>query len=312
MKKFLLIGFGMIFTACVLGIGAWAIGDRMAAAAIEQEWQTTQVEKIHALGATRTFEILPLFEEAKARNDLELEHGVSYLIKTDELNILLDVGMTPARLSRNMQALNVSEKDFDVVVITHPHPDHMGGTAAWWSNRLAAGDPPLDLTGKRVLVPMALNNAEIAQSVLEQPTKIAKGVATLGTIAFPELFPLSLRGARNVEQALAVNVKDKGIVLITGCGHPTVERIVTRAGAIFDEPIIGIVGGLHYEGFSREQTQPHIAFIAALDPQLVAVSPHDSSPAALEAFREAFPGVYREIRVGERIRLDGPIAARPR
>src|SRR4029078_3575492 len=107
-----------------------------------QEWQTTKVEKIGNLGTTQTLEILPLFEEAKARDDLELEHCVSYLVKTDNQNILLDVGMTPARLSHNMQGLNVSEKDFDIVLITHLHPDHTGGTDAWRSNTIVAGAPP--------------------------------------------------------------------------------------------------------------------------------------------------------------------------
>jgi len=34
-------------------------------------------------------------------------------------------------------------------------------------------------------------------------------------------------------------------VLITGCGHSTIQRIVERAEMLFDEPIYGIVGGLH-------------------------------------------------------------------
>lgn len=310
MKKILLIVAGLIFVVAVLGVSSFLLSNMITAAAIEQEWKDARVEKIRELGTTRTFEILPLFEEAKARDDLELEHGVSYLVKTDELNILLDVGMTPARLSHNMRALGVSEKDFDAVVITHPHPDHMGGTGAWWSNTLMVGDPPLDLTGKRVMVPMSLSSPEIALSVLEQPTKIAQGAATIGTLPFAEVFPLSLRSPRSVEQALAVNVEGRGIVLITGCGHPTIEQLVTRADAVFDEPIVGIIGGLHYEGFTREQTQPHLAFIDALDPQLVALSPHDSSAPALDAFREAFRDVYREIRVGEWIRFEEPVTSR--
>jgi 7,8-dihydropterin-6-yl-methyl-4-(beta-D-ribofuranosyl)aminobenzene 5'-phosphate synthase len=220
----------------------------------------------------------------------------------------MDVGMTPSRLSHNMKAMNVSEKDFDVLFITHLHPDHIGGTEAWWSNTLLASEPPLNLAGKSVLLPGEVTNVELDKQVVTKPAKIAEGIATLGTIAFPELFPLSLRSPRNAEQVLAVNVEGKGIVIITGCGHPTIERIVARAQAALDEPIVGVVGGLHYEGMTREQAQPHIEFIAALDPQLVALSPHDSSAAALDAFREAFQNVYREIRVGEPIRFEEPVA----
>lgn len=303
MKRKLLIAAGSILVLLVLIAVTFSVRIAWASGAIEQEWQTTRVDKLQDLGATQSLEILPLFEEATSRSDLELEHGVSYLVKTDQQNILLDVGMTPARLSHNLRALGVSEKDFDAVFVTHIHADHIGGVNAWWNDTLMAGDPPLDLRGKRVYVPLALHTGETAPTVVTQPAKIADGVATTGSIAFPELFPFSLRSPRNAEQTLAVNVAGRGIVLIMGCGHPTVERIVARAQAAFSEPVAGLVGGLHYEGMTREQTLPHISFVSGFKPQLVAVSPHDSSAAAIQAFREAFPDVYREVKVGQAISL---------
>ncbi len=312
MKRKLWIGGVIMLALVIVGAGAVVLVNWQVNAAIEQEWQTTRVEKINSLGATRALEILPLFEEATARADLELEHGVAYLIRTDDANILLDVGMTPARFSHNLQAMGVSEKDFDALFITHLHPDHTGGTDAWLNNMLVAGDPALNLQGKRVYLPLPVKNADLDTVVVNAPLKLANGVASIGAIAFPELFPLSLKTARNAEQALAVNVEGKGIVLITGCGHPTIERIVARAQATFDEPIVGIVGGLHYEGLTREQVQPHIVFVRALEPQLVALSPHDSSPAAIQEFRTVFPNVYQEIELGRAItfpRAQGPIGA---
>jgi hypothetical protein len=54
---------------------------------------------------------------------------------------------------------------------------------------------------------------------------------------------------------------------------------------------------------TREQAQPHIDFIRKLNPQLVALSPHDSSPAALQGFRDAFRNAYQEIALGRTIVL---------
>jgi len=48
------------------------------------------------------------------------------------------------------------------------------------------------------------------------------------------------------EQALAINVEGKGIVLVVGCGHQTLDKLLTRTAQLFGEPIYGVIGGLHY------------------------------------------------------------------
>jgi hypothetical protein len=47
------------------------------------------------------------------------------------------------------------------------------------------------------------------------------------------------------EQALVVNVRGFGLVLITGCGHPPIERMLGVAEQVLDVPIRAVVGGLH-------------------------------------------------------------------
>jgi len=48
------------------------------------------------------------------------------------------------------------------------------------------------------------------------------------------------------EQNLAINIKDKGLALIVGCGHQRIERVIERAKQLFDIPIYAIIGGLHF------------------------------------------------------------------
>lgn len=300
-KKLGIISLGLLalfVTQCAV---VYALQSDWAKTQVEQQWQSTRVVKTANLGATRSLQILPLFEETSSRSDLEAEHGVSYLVKTDQQTILFDVGATPARFTHNAQALGVLASDFDALFISHIHPDHVGGLSAWWTATLQPGDPPLDLQGKRAYIPAAMHIAGAESVVTAQPQRLADGLATLGALSFPEVEILSLKKALNIEQVLAVNVEGKGIVLIMGCGHPGVERIAERAQALFDEPVIGLVGGLHYEGLTSEQTQPHLSFVASLKPQLVAVSPHDSSPAALQAFHDMFPVAYRDLAVGRSI-----------
>jgi 7,8-dihydropterin-6-yl-methyl-4-(beta-D-ribofuranosyl)aminobenzene 5'-phosphate synthase len=49
-----------------------------------------------------------------------------------------------------------------------------------------------------------------------------------------------------LEHSLAINVEGKGLVRIIGCGHQTIQRIIERVQTLFDEPVYGIIGGLHF------------------------------------------------------------------
>ena len=77
--------------------------------------------------------------------------------------------------------------------------------------------------------------------MIKEPRVLKPGIASIGVI--PRY--LFLAGYTE-EQSLAINVQGKGIVLIIGCGHQTIERIVERARMIFHEPTYAVIGGLHF------------------------------------------------------------------
>jgi len=259
-----------------------------------------------ALAATSKLEIIPLYEEASASPDLISGHGVSYLIRTDAATILMDVGNNPDRqdiapFAHNMQKLGIDWDEVDRIVITHPHPDHLGGVTAWSQRTVSFGGLPGSMGKRSVFVPSKMTYKGAIHATI--PTLPSPDVATTGVISYPEVFPLSLRDPTGYEQALVVNVAGEGLVLITGCGHPTNEKPMQRAEALYDLPVVGIVGGLHYEGFNLEDIQPHVQFLASHSLKLVALSPHDSSQEALSAFASAFPDSYHTVKVGETIQF---------
>lgn len=265
-------------------------------------------QRIHDLGTTQGLEILPIVEAAAARPDLVAEPGVSYLIRTDRQTILLDLGYNaagarPSTLLHNLQALGLRLDDVDLFVISHPHPDHVGGVQAWRQHMLAFGNDPYDLAGRTLVVPTPMTYPGATPMLAAGPVVLGPGVATTGALPFANPFPISLLEPRAAEQALAIDVAGHGIVLITGCGHPGLEALVARARQVFDDPVVGVVGGLHYQDLDAQQLAPHLDLLRSLQPQLVALSPHDSGPAALAAFRDAFPDVYQEIRIGSPIRF---------
>lgn len=207
-----------------------------------------------------------------------------------------------------MARLAVQAEEAQIVVISHNHPDHTGGMRWWRDHTFSLGNQQADLAGKTLYVPTALTYPGLTPIVADQPRKIADGVATLGTIPYAEVWQLALFQARNVEQALAINVAGEGIVIITGCGHPSLNKVLARAQALFVEPVVGIVGGLHYENADAEAVQPDIQRLQALQPKLMALSPHDSELPARQAFRTAFAAIYQDIVVGQPLRLGTTVA----
>ena len=258
------------------------------------------------LKTTSRLEIIPLYEEAGSADDYAIGHGVSYLIRTDSATILMDVGDNPdgspvAPFEQNMRKLGISWDEIDRIVISHPHPDHVGGVDAWREHTVSIDEfeLPGDLGERLIFVPAPVSFKNAIHATV--PTLPAPDVATTGVISYLEVFPISLFEPKGMEQALVVHVKGEGLVLISGCGHPTLERMVERAESLYGQPVIGMVGGLHYENINPEELQTHIQFLQPRQPKLIALSPHDSSPQAIAAFKESFPGAYQAISVGKTI-----------
>lgn len=301
MKKIIFIPFLAVIGLLAATILFFTIRPAIVSREIERSWIATP-ENIPPLQTTSQLEIIPLYEEERASADFISGHGVSYLIRTDRSTILMDVGNNPdgsavAPFMQNMQTLGIDWIEIDRITLTHAHPDHMGGVSAWQENTISFGDLPSGLGERLIFVPadMAFQGA-VHVSI---PTLPSPDVATTGVIAYTESWPMSLYHVKGSEQALIVHVADHGLVLITGCGHPGLEKLVERVEAMYGLPVTGVVGGLHYEEFTADEVQSHIQFLQSRQPSLIALSPHDSSRDVLTTFGSAFPAVYRTLTVGE-------------
>jgi metal-dependent hydrolase (beta-lactamase superfamily II) len=58
---------------------------------------------------------------------------------------------------------------------------------------------------------------------------------------------------------------------------------------------------LPWRPITRDEVQQAIAYLQRRNPQLVALSPHDSCDWSIEAFRWAFGETYQDVRVGKEI-----------
>lgn len=79
-------------------------------------------------------------------------------------------------------------------------------------------DNDINLNGISAYTPLKMRHESATIQVIKEPTKIADGIVSTGAISRA----IWLAGIVQ-EQPLAINVEGKGIVLIVGCGHPSIE-----------------------------------------------------------------------------------------
>jgi len=255
---------------------------------IAQDKETLATSTLE-IGETSKLEVLPLYENA-AQTGLQSGHGVSYLIRTDNATILFDLGnnmtaSSPSPLIQNMQDIGISMDEIDKIVISHRHPDHVGGGNLWTQKTFSLdGTNQPALENIPVYIPEEMTYPGIALVLSTSPTLLSEGIATTGLISYAQPFPIWLATPKGDEQALAVNVSGKGIVLITGCGHMGLESLLERAKTMFDVPVVGVIGGLHYGETDMASLQPELLLMEDLNPIVVALSPHDSGQSVLDGF----------------------------
>lgn len=292
----------------------------------DRQWNSFIAKKLSDIGSVKQLIITPLVDWYPAREALSGEAGVSYLVQADNTTILLDVGFNsmrehPSPLLCNMKALGVELKDINYIVISHLHTDHVGGMAQQWHHTFKLSREDVDLSHVQALTPVPMHHATAQVRVVDGPRVIAPGVATEGPIGRALFFI-----GWTMEQSLVINVADKGLVIIIGCGHQGLERIVERAEQIIPQPLYGVVGGLHYpvtssrinkvgipiqrvvgtgkppwKPITKSEVWQSIEYLKSKNPSLVAISAHDSCDWTLQAFRDAFGEAYQELRVGQQI-----------
>ena len=315
-------------TLVAAGMAALAGRYARARAAADRDWQGRVESRLRDLGEVDDVTILPLVERQTIGNPhssrLRGEAGLSYLVRAGDTTLVFDTGLNlraddRSPLVQNAEALGVDLGAVDAVVISHLHPDHVGGLRMARRRTVGFSPTPLEPRGLPAYVPTEMSHDRADVVPVSGPRVIAPGVAVLPPLpAVVFLGPVA-------EQALVVNVRGFGLVVVTGCGHPPMERILGVTEQVLDVPIRGVVGGLHlpvhpwgtpllpqavlgnphwpWQPIGERDAEEVIQQIRARGPRVVALSGHDSTPWTFDAFRTAFGEGYRTMRVGSELRI---------
>jgi len=279
-----------------------------------------EIEKYHIdLPVVDHLTVQPVVDLLAKNDNYKTETGLSYLIETDNDSVLFDVGYNKKQeevspLLHNLKELDINLDDINTFAISHNHADHVGGLC-YTKKRVELTKGLVDLKGKSIYTPVPLTCDTAVAKTVDAPMLITKNIASTGPLAEQMFIPGEL-----YEQSLLLNLKGKGLVIISGCGHPGIIRIVETAQKITGIPVYAVVGGLHLYysqpesgiwgnifGSSKlfcmtpnqNEVVSTVKELKKLGVKKAYISSHDADQATLKIFADEFGADFDTIKIGE-------------
>ena len=257
---------------------------------------------------------------------LRAEHGFAALVTVTRAGrqhrVLFDTGISPDGLIENMRRLELSPHDVEVIVLSHGHFDHVGGMdglarelrpanlpvvihpEAWSRRRLAlpGRDPVLIASPSRSALEgvgfeiveqrepsFLLDGCLLVTGEVDRTTDFEHGLApTHQALRDGEWRPDQLVLD---DQALVADIRGKGLVVVTGCGHAGVINTLRHVQKLTGrDRLHAVIGGFHLNGPRFEPLiGPTCDAFAGLAPDYL-VPAHCTGWKATHALAARFPG----------------------
>lgn len=259
---------------------------------------------------------------------LHAEHGLAYHIETvvnaQSHSFLFDFAADFQGVKKNIELLKLDLKRIEALALSHDHFDHQAalmellkakrtdipqGTPFYIGEQFFVGTYLRRPDGNVVSL-LALKREDIEGLGLlkivevKTPTPIVQGAYLTGRIErftdyeqIPPVF-VAKRGEQFVqedfigEQAIVLNAKGKGLVVLSGCAHRGIVNTVKHAQKITGiDKIHAVIGGFHLTGAKLEVIQRTIADIKAIRPDYI-VPTHCTGFEAISAFAREMPDQF--------------------
>ncbi|MFC1988805.1 MBL fold metallo-hydrolase [Chloroflexota bacterium] len=241
--------------------------------------------------------VITLSENIAKSGDILGEAGLSILVETDEMNILLDTGKSISA-AHNARTLNIDLTKIDKIVLSHNHSDHTGGLREIL-NRIGTkeieviahpdvwamkyrGQPPeqVSFTG----IPFQRQELERCGAVFNltaKPLRITNNIMTTGEIPLVTDFETIDQGDTRFikdgstyrvdqmldDQAIIIST-EKGLVIVTGCAHRGIINTLYHAQQLTGiNRIYAVIGGSHLKYVPEIRIEQTIAALKELDIQ---------------------------------------------
>jgi 7,8-dihydropterin-6-yl-methyl-4-(beta-D-ribofuranosyl)aminobenzene 5'-phosphate synthase len=191
---------------------------------------------------------------------------------------------------------------FHISIVVHP----AALRERWWENENG------NLVGPFFPPPTRVWEALGGKLVLsEEPYALAEGCWTTGYVPRTS-FEHSGRSDRlryregsdiqpddlDEDQAIVINLEDKGLVILSGCAHSGIVNTIEHARDFTGiETVHAVVGGFHLARADEEEINQTIDYFQKINPSFLVPS-HCTGFPAISRFAQAFPDQFIEGVVG--------------
>jgi 7,8-dihydropterin-6-yl-methyl-4-(beta-D-ribofuranosyl)aminobenzene 5'-phosphate synthase len=264
------------------------------------------------------------------------EHGFSTIIEIrynddNKKNIFLfDTGVSENGIIFNADIFGIDLKNIEAIILSHGHLDHCSGLL----NVLKRISKPINVIahpdaflkrwlvypeGNRAKMPVLdekelENNDDDVVVVGGGGNGVSSPLMITGQIpretSFEKGFPLQyaeIQGEKelipdplvNDDQAIIVNIKQKGLVILTGCGHAGIINTINYAKKVTKiNKVFAVLGGFHLTGgIYEEAIEPTIKDLQKADPKYV-IPCHCTGWKATNKIIEVMPEKFIQTSVG--------------
>jgi len=256
-------------------------------------------------------------------SSLRKDWGFAALIEFEGRRILFDTGNNARTFARNCGILGIDLRALDYVVISHRHGDHTSGL-----NHLLEVNPSLTIytpeetygvfgsTLPGAFYPrchslpayMQYYDGKPPQEIrhgtpwpqakfawIKETTEVSPGVCLVPVVS-------DVPGTREMRELTLALKTTSGLVLVAGCSHPGIEKILVASRSV-EERVHCIFGGLHLV-LAKEPELRRIAAALRDEWRVERIAPgHCTVEPGFLVLSEAFGDRYVYAGLGESIEL---------
>jgi 7,8-dihydropterin-6-yl-methyl-4-(beta-D-ribofuranosyl)aminobenzene 5'-phosphate synthase len=238
-----------------------------------------------------------LFDNVPGLPGLKPLWGFAALIALPGRTLLFDTGSNGRVLLRNMAVLGADPAAVDLLFLSHPHWDHMGGL-----------DSVLEANPNLTLVLHQGFSRHLIADLRDQCRELIVAGPAAVELA-PGLYSTGMLESDTGPPEHGLILDAGGVtVAVSGCAHPGMEQIVARGVALLGRPIDWAIGGFHLMQADAAAIERSIRALRALEVARV-VPTHCTGDAARAAFRRAYGEGCVAGGVGRTIELRPPARA---